>query len=247
MEPTEQPKRRANRKSGKGGGTSKTKTVAVSEDAFVQVEQCAKKLKMSKAKFTSAAITFFAESGLDPTQERPQGLAGVSQKVEAGVANVRTHNADIGNRLYAMTRGFEKTIYQFMQQQQHATYAYMEAVESNLLRHLVALETNLLNPMIEEIVKGNIEAYVGRIIGERAYLKVSGRAAEEWGGQHEKFSGERDQLVVASLREFIKEHKVPVPRASIKPGATPVPPKPVAPASEPATVAPTVPPATPKS
>lgn len=214
-------------------------SLKITTDADRQLTQQAKKLKMSKHKYASAAITFFAQSGLDPTKELPVDLATVSQKVEAGVSNVRAHNADIGNRLYALTRGFEKTLYQFMQQQQHATYAYMEVVESNLLRHLVALETNLLNPMIEEIVKGTVEAHLGRIIGERAYLKVMGRAPEEWSGLHAKFNGEGDQMIVAALREFIQDHKVPVPRASIKPGATPVPAKLVAPVT-------TSPPATPK-
>lgn len=237
MEPV---KRKAGRPPSKTLAEKPGPPLRITVDADRALTKEAKKLKMSKGKFASAAIAYCAELGIDPTAERVEGIASVARKVEAGVANVRTHNADIGNRIYALTRGFEKTLYQFMQQQQHATYAYMEAVESNLLRHLVALETNLLNPMIEEIVKGTVEAHVGRIIGERAYLKVTGRAPEEWSGQHAKFSGERDQIVVANLREFIKDHKVPVPRSSIKPGATPVPAKPAAPAT-------TSPPATPKS
>ncbi|MGI4733659.1 MAG: hypothetical protein ACRYG7_00600 [Janthinobacterium lividum] len=224
----------------KKGASGKGFTVGIDADAHRHVTAQAKKLKISKSEYASAAIAFFAQSGLDPTKELPADLATVSQKVEAGVSNVRTHNADIGNRLFALTRGFEKTIYQFMQQQQHATYAYMESVESNLLRHLVALETNLLNPMIAEIVKGNIEAYVGRIIGERSLLKVTGREATEWAAQNEKFSGERDKLIVEALRTFLQENKMPTPRASIKPGATPVPPKPATPAA-------TAPPAAPKS
>lgn len=199
----------------------------------------AKKLKVGKGEYASAAITFFAQSGLDPTKELPADLATVSQKVEAGVSNVRSHNADIGNRLYALTRGFEKTLYQFMQQQQHATYAYIEAVEGNMLRYLVSLETSLLGPMIELIIKAKLEAYAARIVSERAYLEILKKPDTEWKPMHDKLSGERDQLAVAEIWEFLEDHKALTPRPSIKPGATPVPTKPVAPAS-------TAPPATPK-
>lgn len=214
-------------------------SLKITTDADRQLTQQAKKLKMSKHKYASAAITFFAQSGLDPTKELPADLATVSQKVEAGVANVRTHNADIGNRLYALTRGFEKTLYQFMQQQQHATYGYIEAVEGNMLRYLVSLETALLGPMIELLIKTQFEAYAGRIVAERALLEATKKPVADFKPMHDKFSEERDQMVAAEIREFIKGHQVTAPRPSIKPGATPVPAKPVAPAT-------TSPPVTPK-
>jgi len=203
-------------------------TLKLSLDADRLLTAQAKKLKMSKRQYASAAVTFMATAGLDPRKELPADLAMVSQKVEAGVSNVRSHNADIGNRLYALTRGFEKTLYQFMQQQQHATYAYIEAVEGNMLRYLVSLETSLLGPMIELIIKAKFDAYAARIVSERAYLEILKKPDTEWKPMHDKLSGERDQLAVAEIREFLKDHKALTPRPSIKPSATPVPAKPVA-------------------
>lgn len=183
---------------------------------------------MSKHKYASAAIAFFAESGLDPTAERPQGLASVGLKVGEGVASVRAHNADIGNRLYALVRGFEKTIYLFMQQQQLATNSYLESIESNLLRQLVSMEVNKLEPMMEQIIKAKFEGYAGRIITERSYLKIIDKPASDWDGVHKTFNAERNQMVVKDLREYAVEHEMPPPKPTPKPGATPVPPKPVA-------------------
>ncbi|MDJ0367691.1 hypothetical protein QMK33_21305 [Hymenobacter sp. H14-R3] len=236
----ESPKRKAGRPRVVDPVEQAGPSLKITTDADRQLTQQAKKLKMSKHKYASAAISFFAQNGLDPTKEMPAGLAVVGQKVEAGVSSVRVHNADIGNRLYALVRGFEKTIYQFMQQQQHATYGYLEVIESNLLKHFVAVETNLLNPMIEQIVKGSTEAYVGRVVGERTMLKVLERDMTDWAAQNKKLSGERDEMIVKALGKFVEDHKMPTPRSTVKPGATPVPAKPVAPVA-------TVPPATPKS
>lgn len=228
MNEPEEAKRPAKRKVPRKTVDSKNKTVTVSETAFYQVEQSARKLKMSKSKYASAAIAFFAESGLDPTAERPQGLASVGLKVGEGVASVRAHNADIGNRLYALTRGFEKTIYLFMQEQQLATNSYLESIESNLLRHLVSMEVNKLEPMMEQIMKAKFEGYAGRVVTERTYLEVTKKPATDWQGMHQALNGERDQMVVKDLREYAAEHKVPLPKPTPKPSVTPAPQKPVA-------------------
>lgn len=196
---------------------------------------------MSKGKFASAAITYCVELGIDPTAEKVEGVAGVARKVEAGVANVRAHNADIGNRLYALTRGFEKTIYQFMQQQQHATYSYIEAVESNLLRHLISLETQLLTPMLEQVLRAKFETLAARFIGERSFLKLSGRSESDWEAMHERVNADRDKLLIADLREHLAKYQVPMHRPNAKPSITPVPAKPApAPTNSPAPVGPKV-------
>ena len=67
MEDSIKPKRAAKRKEPIKGATGKTKAVAVDEVAYSQVLAQAKKLKMSKSKYASAAIAYFAENGLDPT------------------------------------------------------------------------------------------------------------------------------------------------------------------------------------
>ncbi|RYF36888.1 MAG: hypothetical protein EOO38_27100, partial [Cytophagaceae bacterium] len=88
-------------------------------EADVLLAAQAKKFKISKREYASAAVKFVAATGLDPRKETPASMAAIGQKVEAGVTSVRIHNADIGNRLFALTRGFEKTMYLFMQQQEH--------------------------------------------------------------------------------------------------------------------------------
>lgn len=212
----------------------------ITVDADRVLTQQAKKLKMSKGKFASAAISFFAESGLDPTAERSQNLAIIGQKVDAGVASVRVHNADIGNRLYALTRGFEKTLYLFMQQQQQATYSYMENIEGNLLQHLVRLERHMLEPMLEQIMRVKADTCTARITGERAYLASANKPAVDWKAMHDKLSTERDERLMADLREHVKKHVMPTPQPTAEPSVTPVPAKPVAPVA-------TAPPTTPKS
>lgn len=238
MEPTQTPKRTAKRKEKVEATNWATKTVALENVAHSSLDKAAKKLHISNAKFASAAILYFTESGLDPTAERPQGLASISRKVEAGVDTVRTQNNDIGNRLYALVRGFERTLYAFMQQQQLATYTYMESIESNLQHHLVALETTILEPMMEELFKAKLESFVRRIVGERTFLKAAALPAADWKAQHDKLSGERDQLLVSQMQEFIKSHKLATPQPVKKPGATPVPTRPVAPTPTAPVVAP---------
>lgn len=242
MEPVEealeQPKRRAKRITGKAGAAGKSKTVAVDEEAYVQVSQCAKKLKMSKTKFASAAIEFFAKSGLNPTKETQASLGAIGQKVEGSTTELRAHNADIGNRLYGLVRGFERALYTFQQQQQLTTYTYLELIESNILRHLTSLESGLLTPMLEQVMRSKFESLASRIIEERSYLKVMGKPEAEWTAMHKRVNADRDQMLVADLREHIGKYKVPVPRPTTKPAATPAPAKPTPAPTNPAAATP---------
>lgn len=227
--PAARPKRRA---------TSTAFTVGVDGNAHRQVEAQSKKLKVSKSKYASAAINFFAERGLDPTKEQ-MNIEGVAAKVGEGVANVRAHNADIGNRLFALTRSFEKTMYLFMQQQEHNMNLYLEGIEGNIMRRLVSIEDNLLLPLIERVMRGAGDAYIGRSLGERIYLEILKQPATLWKEQDEKLTGEREQVLVAELRKLMTSHAIPPAKSTRRLAATPVPPKPVTPAA-PAAPTPTV-------
>ena len=198
------------------------------------MEKAADKLGISNAKFASAAINYFTQNGLDPRQDHTS-LAGLSQQMKEGfallgvavtdgVANVRIHNADIGNRLFALIRNFEKTLYTFEQQQQLTTYSYLEAVESNLLRHLVAIDSDVFQPLFEHLFRTEQEAFITRSLAARIYLKLIDKPTL-LNEQNAKFNEEREEVVVGRLRDFIKEHKLAVPRPNPKPGATPVPAK----------------------
>jgi len=223
--PAARPKRRI---------TSTAFTVGVDANAHRQVEAQAKKLQVSKSKYASAAISFFAERGLDPTKEH-MNIEGVAIKVGEGVANVRAHNADIGNRLFALTRSFEKTIYLFMQQQEHNMNLYLEGIEGNIIRRLVSIEDNLLLPLIERVLRGAGDAYIGRSLGERIYLEILKQPASLWKEQDDMLTGEREQVLIAELRKLMTNHAIPAAKSTRRPAATPVPPKPVTPAGAPAT------------
>jgi len=226
MEPV---KRKAGRPPSKTLAEKPGPPLRITVDADRALTKEAKKLKMSKGKFASAAIVYCTELGIDPTAERVEGVASVARKVEAGVANVRTHNADIGNRLYALTRGFEKTLYLFMQQQQQATYSYMENIEGNLLQHLVRLERHMLEPMLEQIMRAKFDAYTARIMAERAFLESAKQPVTNWKAMHDKLSEERDQMLLADLRQHVENHLMPTPQPTPEPSVTSVPPKPVVP------------------
>ena len=247
MEPSETPKRPAKRKEKAEAANWSTKTVALESAAHSSMEKAAKKLKMSNAKFASAAINYFTQNGLDPTQDHTSlaaltkqmkdGFALLGVAVTDGVANVRSHNADIGNRLYALTRNFEKTLYAFQHQQQLATYSYMESVESNLLRHLVAMDSDVFQPLFEHLFRTEEEAFITRSLSARIYLKLIDNPTI-LGEQNAKFTQDREEALVAKLREFLKTHKLATPQPIRKPGATAVPVKPVAPATPAPAVAP---------
>jgi hypothetical protein len=222
------PQRPARRKEPKKEGGGRTKAVAVNESAFNQVLQQSKKLKMSKSKYASAAIAFFAESGLDPTEERPQGLGEIGAKVSAETLAVRKQNVDIGNRFISIIRTWEANLYGFMKQQELAQNTYLAAIERNLLERVVAMETNFLGPMVEQLLKTSIEAYVGRTVGEWTYLKVNDKKPEERPVQHASLNKERDQILGKRLEEFAAAHPPVRTTVTPKPALTPVPTKPAA-------------------
>ena len=110
--------------------------------------------------------------------------------------------------------------------------SYLEQVESNIFRYLVGLETNVFSPMVEMMVRGNIESYMARVIGERTNLHVTGRKDTEWTDANKAINDERDQKIVVQMREFIKTNGAPVPKLAPKPLVPVLPPKaPMAPAS----------------
>ncbi|QKG55087.1 hypothetical protein [Hymenobacter sp. BRD67] len=121
-----------------------------------------KKLKLSKRAYASAAVAYFATTGLNPTKEQPKGLASVALKVDEETLAIRAQNVDIGNRLISLLRGWERNLYSFLQQQQQTTYDYLEQIEANMLQHQGTVETILLAPMVEQLFKVNLEAFITR-------------------------------------------------------------------------------------
>lgn len=229
MEPTNRKARRSVPETAAGTASDNIRLEPVANH---QLTVQAKRLKMSKTKYASAAIAFFAENGLDPTKERPAGLAEVTATVTKEARTTRLQQVDIGNRTISILRAWEKALYGFLQQQQGGTLNYLEQIENDILRYLVGLETNVFSPMVEMMVKSNIESYMARVIGERTNLHVTGRKETEWTDANKAISDERDQEIMVKMREFIKTNGVPAPKLAPKPLVPVLPPKaPMAPAS----------------
>ncbi|RZK34688.1 MAG: hypothetical protein EOO61_13155 [Hymenobacter sp.] len=216
----------------KQAGKSKANSVVKLDNTAARLlDAQAEKLGISKMDYASAAIAYFATNGLDPTQEQislSERVASVGRKVGEGVANVRGHNADIGNRLFALVRGFEKNLYDFLQQQQLSNSIHLELIESNILRHQVSVERELLVPMIERLVKANADALFGRISSEHLYvevMEVRKKPTKGWEALTEQNISDLNKYVENELREFKKNHPVPVPEPTDKPAIIPVPPK----------------------
>lgn len=229
MEPT---KKKKGRPSSKSTAERPDATTHLDPEVDRVFTAHAKKLKMSKTKYASAAIAFFAENGLDPTKERPAGLAEITATVTKEARTTRVQQVDIGNRTISILRAWEKALYGFLQQQQGGTLNYLEQIENDILRHQVALETNFLSPMVEMMVKSNIEIYINRVLTERTNLRVSGSEQTAWAEANRGLNEERDQKIVVQMREFIKTNGVPVPKLTPKPQVPALPPKaPMAPAA----------------
>lgn len=191
----------------------------------------AKKLKLTKREYASAAIAFFAESGLDPTAERAQGLGALGKQVSADTREVRVQSAEIGTRIITVIRGWQRDLYDFLQQQELSRNNHLELVESTILQHQVLVETNLLGPMVEALFKTNLEAFIGRALTVEVFVKTANVEGLTVAKQMKVSNDGRDEQLAMRMREFLRTNAVPVPRPTPKRPVTPVPGKPVAPAA----------------
>jgi len=221
----------------KMGSGGKGFSVGLDADAHRHVMAQAKKLNVSKQKYASAAIAYFAQTGIDPTKEQPKGLANVSVKVDQSELAVRKQNHEIGTRLIQIIRTWEKNLYTFLQQQQAANNNYLAHIETNVLQHQVTVESNLLAPMVEHLFRVNQEATTTRGLATRLFIEATKKpdsaktTTERYQEQKAQLDSERDFLLTNQLREFLKTNPVPLPKVSPKPAVTPVPVAPLQPAS----------------
>lgn len=222
--------------------TASRKSVMINVASHQQLEKASKALGVSNADYASGAIAYFARLGLNPTDDASHGIGEIGAKVSAETLAVRKQNVDIGNRFISIIRTWEANLYGFMKQQELAQNTYLAAIERNLLERMVAMETHFMDPMVEQIMKASVEAYVGRVVGERTYLKVIGREQAEWASQHASLSEERDKELGKKLEEYATDHPPVRTTVTPKPALTLVPAKPQAPptgaAPVPATPAP---------
>ena len=192
----------------------------------------AKKLKLTKGEYASAAIAHFAESGLNPVAARAETLAAFANRLREEGRAGRQQTVDVGTRLIAIMRTWEKTLYVFLQQMEGGMVNHMEQIESNLLQQLVGLESSYFAPMVELMVKNNIESYIGRVVAERTGLAVTKKDDSEWYAVNQAMNKDRDQQLVIQMREFMKNNRLDKPILSPKPQPPSIPVKaPAAPAA----------------
>lgn len=231
MEPT---KRKVGRPPGKTKGEQELADLKITPETDRLLTAHAKKLKLSKREYANVAIAYFGESGLNPKAARNETLAGFALRQKDEGRAGRQQTVDVGNRLISIIRTWEKASYQFMQQLQAGTVNHMEQIESNLLQQLVGLESSYFVPLVEMIMKNNIEIYFARVISEKTELVVRGQKDSEWAEGHKLLNESRNKQLVELMREFIKNNRLEKPTLSPKPQPLAIPVKaPAAPAAVP--------------
>jgi len=210
------------------------KMVMLETASHGQLEKAAKKFKLTNGEYAAAAIAHFAESGLNPVAARAETLAAFANRLREEGRAGRQQTVDVGTRLIAIMRTWEKTLYVFLQQMEGGMVNHMEQIESNLLQQLVGLESSYFAPMVQMMVQSNIELHMSRITAERTGLFVSGKKEPEWDAITQASTRERDQQIVIQMREFMKNNRLDKPTLSPKPQPPAVPVKaPAAPATAP--------------
>ncbi len=217
MEAPDQPKRAALRKTPQKVKKSAARPVGLEEEAYTQLEACAKKLKVSRQKYASAAIRYFTQNGLNPTIEQPKTLGHLEQVLSAKTLDAQNMAATVGNRLVAILRTWEKQLYEYLQAQQTATTNYLGQIETNLLSQQVQVENHVLSPLTEHVIRAEMEAYSTRVFVERTYLQVMEQPDTDWPKFNQSVSQERDQQVLIKLRELLAQRDAEKPKASAKP------------------------------
>ena len=220
MQPTP---RKAQRITSKTGAATATDNIRLEPGANRKLTAAAGKLKLSKSKFASAAIAYFAETGLDPTANVTEGLAGLNATVLKETMQGRAQAALIGNRIMSVMRTWEKNQYTFLQEQQAGMLNYLEQIENTLHRQHTAVEMNLLTPIASMLINTELELDTLRDLSATAVMILK-KVKEE---DHEKYkqmgrTGARKEHV-EKMREFIQTNHVAKPVHSPKPGITPRP------------------------
>ena len=198
-----------------------TLKIALETDQLLTAQ--AKKLKLSKRKYASAAITYFAENGLDPTANVSEGLTGLNASIEKETTRGRTQAAAIGNRIISVMRTWEKALYIFLQEQQAKSLNYQEQIENTLHRQQTAVEMNLLSPLVSMLVKANVELENLRDLSETAVMTLKNVPEASVDMYRKKGETGIARRHVERIREFMETNHVAKPEHTPKPGVTPRP------------------------
>lgn len=207
------------------------KSVKLLPDVDVQLGKAAKKLKMTKSNFASAAVAYFTETGLDPRKVSKASLAKVEQRVVQETYDVREHNANIGNRLVSIIRTFERNMGTLVQQQQAGTFKYLEGIERNILTYLVNIEENLFSTILERVLSNGIESHMSRIILQTISLQLKNQTftSESLKELTLDYDRQRDAQLVIAGQKLLESKRVERPKVSLKPTIVELPKPPAKP------------------
>ncbi len=207
------PLRKAQRTTGEEPSKKVGSSVRLEPEAARLLKAQARKLRLTDVRFASAAVTYFAETGLDPTVERPQRLQDLGTHLREEARANRT----LSEGIVSFLEQYEKSLYGYLRDQQISTTNYLQQIESTLLRHQVAVESNLIQPMVEYVCEGIQEAnatrkLVTRLITEGVKrIDLDAKPAEPYDKQNTQMDNERDRLLTKRMRAFYETNHVPKP------------------------------------
>lgn len=220
MEP---PLRNAKRKSDQEPSKKAGPSVRLEPEAARLLKAQAQKLRVKEVRFASAAIAYFAENGLDPTVERPREFYDLGAQMSKEVRANHVLNLEIANQLFSLLQGWEKNLYAFLQQQQGSTLNYLEQIENNLLRHQVEVESSLVKPLVQQIIRGNMEANTIRKLATKLFIEATHKAdtGKKKVERYQEQKAQQDDVHTRSLKsrlgKFYETQSVPKPVPTPKP------------------------------
>ncbi|MBW3127707.1 hypothetical protein [Hymenobacter profundi] len=197
--------------------SSARRQVYLAYEAHAMLLPAAERAEITASEYASAAVSFFAERGLNPVTDRErEGLVIQAkihdlEKVVATLSNrlfgwLTQHEMNLNRDLFGYLRGHEKTLFSYLQQQ-----------EQNVHEHLSDQEEMFLMPLIQEAMLTNVEALYGRRLGEQLMLTALNRA-DEFPAKHREFNSRRDEDVKKKVDQFVTNLVPPLrPEPSLPP------------------------------
>jgi hypothetical protein len=212
---------------------------ALEPDANRLLTKSAKEFNMPKSRYASAAISYFAERGLNPVTDRQREGTVIQQRIDKRAGMLEQQITTLGNRLFGFLQTHEKNMYTFLQGQQRALFSYLQKQEGSLFQYLTEQEQQLYAPMLEQIVRGATDAFIARRLGEQIVLRQQGKEAfdNNYVQVHADQTIARDLMVQQLLVEITQGNPAPATMETPAPALTAAPTKPVATPPQPAATA----------
>jgi len=171
-------KKKADRPSRKSP-TGTSSTVRIRSDVDRQLTKSAKALGLSKNDFATAAVAYFTERELNPVSDRTREGLLIQRKLNDRCDHLEQQLKSLGDRIFG----------------------FLQTSEKSVLRFMVAQEQMLFAPMIEHLLRGAVDAYMARQLGEQILLKQHERLGE-YDAKHAKQNQKRDKEIAERMLSF---------------------------------------------